>query len=200
MSRELGNELRLRREALGMTLADLSQTLGWSISRTSRIENGLAAIGEIELAHYLAYVRSSLAETLELVKFRRGRDRGYWVGSHGLWLEDSLSSLAFHEASASATICYQPIVVPGMLQTEEYARAMISRETWRTPESVEHCVRARVDRQSAVIGGRREFYVHEQALRVRVGNPRLMQEQLLKLALAVDLWERPDQSRSAGRW
>ncbi|MFC0113740.1 Scr1 family TA system antitoxin-like transcriptional regulator [Kibdelosporangium aridum] len=170
-----------------MTLAELSQTLGWSISRTSRIENGLATVSDVELAHYMAYLGSTLAETLELVRFRQGRDRGYWLSPHGLRLEDSLNSLAFHEASAIATLHYQPLVVPGLLQTEDYARAMISRETWRTSDNIEECVQARMYRQRVVTRGRHEFYVHEQALRLQVGNPRLMQEQLLKLVLLADL-------------
>lgn len=187
LSRELGHEMRRRREAKGLTLAELSQTLGWSVSRTSRIETGLATVTDIELTHYMAYVGSTLAETLELVRLRQGRDRGYWLSPHGLWLEDSLSSLAFHEASATSTTHYQPIVVPGLLQTEEYARTLISRETWRTADNVEDCVRARMDRQAVLQRGRHEFYLHEQVLWVQVGSPGLMQEQLLKLALMTNL-------------
>lgn len=186
MSRELGHEMRQRREALGMTLAELSQTLGWSISRTSRIENGLATVSDVELAHYMAYLGSTLAETLELVRFRQGRDRGYWLSPHGLLLEDSLSSLAFHEASAIATTSYEPILIPGLIQTESYARAVISREAWRGPENIEDCVRARMDRQAVLKRARHEFYLHEQVLRVQVGSPESMHEQLLALALMAD--------------
>lgn len=186
MSRELGHEMRRRREATGLTLAELSHTLGWSVSRMSRIENGTAPVTDVELTHFLAHAGLSLAETLELVRFRNDSGHGYWLNSHGIGLEDSLSSLAFHESTAIATTTYQPIVVPGLLQTEDYARAMISRETWRNPDNIENCVRARMDRQLVLNRARHVFYVHEQALRVQVRSAEVMHEQLLKLVLLAE--------------
>lgn len=187
MSRELGHEMRRRRDATGLTLRELAETLGWSTSRMCRIENGTAPVSDVELTHYLAHAGLSLAETLELVRFRQSSDRGHWLSPHGIWLEDSLNSLVFHEASAIATTHYQPIVVHGLLQTEDYARTLIARETWRTPENIETCVQARTDRQAVLKRGQHVFYLHEQMLRMQVGNPGLMHEQLLKLALMTDL-------------
>jgi transcriptional regulator with XRE-family HTH domain len=187
MSRELGHEMRRRRDATGLTLRDLAATLGWSISRMCRIENGTAPVSDVELTHYLAHAGLSLGETLELVRFRQSSERGYWLSPHGLWLEDSLTSLAFHESSAIATTNYEPIVVHGLLQTEDYARAMISRETWRNPQNVESCVRDRMDRQAVLKRARHVFYLHEQALRVHVASPTVMHEQILKLVLLAEL-------------
>jgi transcriptional regulator with XRE-family HTH domain len=186
MSRELGHEMRRRRDATGLTLRDLAETLGWSTSRMCRIENGTAPVSDVELTHYLAHAGLSLAETLELVRFRQSSGHGYWLSPHGLWLEDSLNSLVFHEVSAIAATRYESIVVPGLLQTEDYARSMISRETWRNPENVESCVRDRMDRQTVLRRAQHLFYVHEQALRIRVGTDEVMHEQILKLALLTE--------------
>lgn len=186
MGRELGDQMRRRREDTGLTLRELARTLGISTSRLSRIENGMAQIGEVELTHYLAHVGATLTETLELTKFLRETGRGYWLSPHGMWLEDSLNSLTFHELTANASTRYQPLVVPGLLQTEDYAHAMISRETWRNPENIRKCVRDRMDRQLALKRTWHMFYVHEQALRLQVGSARIMHEQLLKLTLFAD--------------
>src|ERR1041384_7678262 len=98
MSRELGHEMRRRRLKAGLTLADLSTRLGWSVSRTSRIETGISPVSDVELTHFLAQTGVSLTETLKLVRFWQGGDRGYWLSPHGQRLEDSLSSLVFHES------------------------------------------------------------------------------------------------------
>jgi len=101
-----------------------------------------------------------------------------------------LGSLIFHESTAMAMTRYDPLVVDGLLQTPAYARIMIGREPWRTPEEVEACVRIRLERQRIMqrqLPARFTFFVHEQALRWQVGDPAVMHDQMLKLVLLAAL-------------
>jgi hypothetical protein len=75
--------------------------------------------------------------------------------------------------------------VPGLLQTEEYATELIGTE--RLEAAVARCrVVMRMERQRALHNRPFEFYVHEQALRLPVGDDRVMNEQLLKLVLLAE--------------
>jgi Domain of unknown function (DUF5753) len=112
------------------------------------------------------------------------RQSGYWLSPHGEWLEDSLSSLIYHEATADRSVSYEPMVIPGLLQTQHYARVWIDRTPGISREAVEAAIRLREERQQILHRPRPGdfiFYVHEQALRLGVGSQNAMREQLLKL-------------------
>jgi transcriptional regulator with XRE-family HTH domain len=150
--RELGARLRELRKAAGLTGRELASRIGWSEAKVSRIETGMTEISMVDLIHYMAFcgVLYDHAQDL-LVEYREAeRSRGYWLSPHGALLEDSLCSLIYHESTAAESISYEPQVVPGLLQTEAYARAMIGRDQWRTADNVESCVRARLDRQQVL--------------------------------------------------
>jgi hypothetical protein len=100
-------------------------------------------------------------------------------------VEDELESR--YESTASSILLYEPLLAPGLLQTEEYARELF-RVGRRFPEDkVEAMVRTRMARQNLL---RREFpprctfFVHEKALRAVVGTARIMHEQSLQLLFA----------------
>jgi hypothetical protein len=83
-------------------------------------------------------------------------------------------------------VSYEPILIPGLLQTRRYARARISRTPGWSREAIEAAIRMREERQQILHRpqpGQFVFYVHEHVLRLRVGNPSVMHEQLLKLVL-----------------
>jgi uncharacterized protein DUF5753 len=99
---------------------------------------------------------------------------------------DTLSSLIYHESTANVSISYEPQLVPGLLQTERYARAMIGRQTSLSASEIDAGVRIRLERQGVL--ARRDcryvFYVHEHALRLVVGGQAVMYEQMVALTLA----------------
>jgi hypothetical protein len=103
-------------------------------------------------------------------------------------LEDSLNSLIYHEVTAGRSTIYEPQLVDGLLQTADYARARIAAEHWRSSEDVESCVRIRLERQEILqVRQPAQFtfflFLHEQALRLQVGNAVIMHEQMLNLVL-----------------
>jgi transcriptional regulator with XRE-family HTH domain len=169
-AREVGSHLRQTREAAGLSLADMAERLGWSQSKVSRLERGAAEAIPVEVVRFAAHCGTGIGEVDSLLDwFREAAPPGYW-------LSDRLSSLIFHETAAHFSTSYDPLVVPGLLQTEDYATALIG------PKFAE----LRMERQRLVHRRGFQFYIHEQALRLPVGGNRVMNEQMLKLALMCD--------------
>lgn len=100
-------------------------------------------------------------------------------------MPDGLRALVSSEREATTIVAYEPMVVPGMLQTPDYASAVISASD-DPPESVEPAVETRMRRQDLL---RRPappecaFFLHEAALHSVVGGPEVMADQILQLAL-----------------
>jgi transcriptional regulator with XRE-family HTH domain len=186
--RALGDELRKYREDAGLSLKQLAELTGWSASKVWRIEIGWTELSTVDVIYYLGECGYAPVQIMDLLaEFRDAAHRkDYWLTLPGPWLEESVCELIFHEATASASVCYEPQLIPGLLQTESYARAMIGRYDSRTPEGVEVCLRARLERQQILqrpTPAQFTFFVHEHALRAVVDDPAVMQEQLLSLML-----------------
>jgi len=121
--RELGSELRrLRGERRG---ADVAVALGWSESKLSRIETAHTGITEGDLDRLLtAYdVRVDDRDRLRELA-RRGRARAWWTPYRSS-VPDPYGEYVALEADAIAICEWEAQVVPGLLQTDEYARAVI---------------------------------------------------------------------------
>jgi transcriptional regulator with XRE-family HTH domain len=175
-ARELGDELRQYREELGIPSNVLAERLGWSPSKISRFEKGKAPVSGIDIVRYAAHCGLSYGSIDALLAMIQE------PAAPGYWLSNRLSALVFYESTASFSVSYDPLVVPGLLQTEEYATALISGEGL-TPTVIEYRVAARMERQRVLQRRRFVFYIHEQALRLPVGDDQVMNEQVLKLAL-----------------
>jgi transcriptional regulator with XRE-family HTH domain len=190
--RELGAELRKRREAANVTAAAIADDTGWDRTKISRIESGNADISTVDVILYLGACGIYAGSAQDVIQLCRTAvaNQGYWLSPHGEWLEDSLTSLIYHESTADRTISYEPMVVPGLLQTPAYAHVWISRSAPHMSRSVAEAVRIRTDRQAVLHRPRPaefEFFVHEQALRIRVGSAAIMHEQLLHMVLMAAL-------------
>jgi transcriptional regulator with XRE-family HTH domain len=184
--RELGAELRKHREMVGLTGDDITRAIGWHRSKISRVEKGQAEISVVDAIHYLGACKIFAAEAKGVLRLCAAAERetGYWLSPHGEWLEDSLASLIYHESTADRSISYEPMVIPGLLQCQRYARVWIERTPGWSREAVEAGIRLREQRQQVLHRprpGHFIFYIHEQALRLRVGSDNVMHEQLLRL-------------------
>ncbi len=178
-ARELGAELRKIRESTGYSAFEFAKIVGWSNSKVSRIETGLRGITEIDVVRYAAYCRATPDEMEDLVtRCREAEIPGYWLARR-------LSTLIFHENTAVSSLSYDPLVVPGLLQTEGYLRALTSLEK-RTQRDVDYLMKVHIDRQEVLERRQFGFFIHEQALRFPVGDHRLMNEQMLKLVLLAE--------------
>jgi transcriptional regulator with XRE-family HTH domain len=164
----------------------LARRTGWSSAKIFRIEHGQSEISAVDVVHYLGQCGFYRPQILDLIaEFRDAESRhDYWLTQPGQWLDEWVCSLILYESTASKSVSYEPHVIPGLLQTERYAREMIRDYDARTAEDLETYVRARLDRQQILrrLGpGRFTFYVHENALRLQVDGAAVMQEQLLSL-------------------
>jgi transcriptional regulator with XRE-family HTH domain len=185
-SRELGEALRAVREAAGYSGVHLARKLGWSPSRISRLESGKRGASELDVAIFLA-VCGVTAEKLErLLEVCREAYAQSWLQSHRGLVPERLQTLAMHEATATVIHEYEPMVVPGLLQTRDYAHFLYLWAGLELPDVIPVQVEARMARQSLL--NRRHppetrFYIHEYALQAQPGTMRVMNEQVLSLNL-----------------
>lgn len=186
-TRELGAALRRTREAARYSGHDLAVLLGWSPSKVSRIETGIRPTSQLEVAVYGAFCGSAGDELDRLIHLATEIDDDHWLHAHGDQLPDELRSLIALEASAELLVYYEPMVIPGLVQSENYARALFDERDVLPKEVIESRVRVRIERQR-MMGQRGHapkvtFFIHENALRTMVGNAQIMHEQMLQLIL-----------------
>ncbi|WP_189155494.1 helix-turn-helix domain-containing protein [Lentzea pudingi] len=179
-SRDLGDELRrLREKFTRLTGHAFAEQLGWDPSKVSNIEKGKARASEIDLIQYL------MTCGRDTVHFEAFRDRyRYAFDPYVLIVSDNLRTLAMAEAQAEKITSFDGLTMPGLAQTPEYARALLTEGGNEAPENIEKFVQLRIDRQAILRRPNRPectFFVHELALRMRVGNAQIMEEQYLRL-------------------
>jgi hypothetical protein len=180
--RRLGLELRRRRELAGLTIDQVADRLECSASKISRIETGHTGATPRDVRDMLEVYGVTGAEGDELVQIARdARQKGWWH-PYSAVLTGAYVGL---ETEASSIRAYEQQVVPGLLQTEEYAHAMIraARPDIGIDE-VESRVRVRMQRQSLLNQADpvRLWVVLDEAVVSRpVGGDAVMRRQLERL-------------------
>lgn len=186
-TRELGAELRKIREAARYTGRELAFKLGWSQSKVSRMETGDREFSEVDAAVYAAFC-GAMGDQLQRVRdLAQKVDDQHWLHARGERIPDELRSLIVQESTAQILVKYDPLVVPGLTQTENYARTLFKESDLWSEEAIELRVQVRMDRQRLLARERPPqitFYIHENALRTPVGSRSIMHEQILHLLLA----------------
>lgn len=179
-SRDLGDELRrLRENCTTLGGRAMAAQLGWDPSKVSNIETGKARASEIDLAQYLA----TCGKDLDFLQDFGHRYR-HAFDLYFAQVPDNLRTLAMVEAMATKMFVYEILSIPGLLQTEAYARAMFLETGCESLEDIERFVALRMERQSIWRRPYRPecvFYVHELALRMRIGDAKVMEDQYLRL-------------------
>ncbi|WP_329301126.1 helix-turn-helix transcriptional regulator [Streptomyces sp. NBC_00659] len=178
----LAAELRRLREAAGLASREAATLLGVSPAQISQIEAGLAGVSEKRLRRLAAqYVCTDEAFAEALVAMATDRTRGWWELYRGL-LPTPFLDLAELEHHATFLRDVQFLYVPGLLQTEQYARAVFSYRVPELPsEEVELRVRHRMQRKALLetpTPKRYDGVVHEAALRIMVGDRATSRAQL----------------------
>jgi transcriptional regulator with XRE-family HTH domain len=186
--RQLGMELRRLREAAGITIDQVAERLECSGSKISRIETGQTGVTPRDVRDMLGIynVQTEYAEVLLQIA-REARQKGWWQ----LFGDVLTGAYVGLEAAADHIHSYEGQVVPGLLQTEEYAQAMIlaARPDINAAE-VEKRVRVRMSRQSLLSQDEPlDLWVvlDEAVLRRPVGGADVMLRQLGHLATVAEL-------------
>ncbi|CRK60162.1 Putative DNA-binding protein [Alloactinosynnema sp. L-07] len=192
-TRELGELLRTYREAAGLTMRELGERIGRNLTSLHRIETGVrGATSESEVVHYMAACGASPKDVLRAIDVCRETTeyRGYWLSPHDRWMSDSLRSFIFHESRASKTVIYESELIPGLLQTEPYVRALFARVDM-PDEGRTALIQTRLARQHVMFRNnpaKFTFFIQERALKLEVGDYRIMAEQLLAMLFFADRW------------
>jgi transcriptional regulator with XRE-family HTH domain len=124
--RRLRTELRARRMGVGYTQDQVAQSMEWSLSKVIRIESGAVGISANDLRALLSlYQVSDRTLTEELLDLARASRQRTWWSRYRAEISPQYLQYIEYEEAASLLRIYEPLLLPGLLQTEGYATAII---------------------------------------------------------------------------
>ncbi len=179
----LGTQLRRLREAAGISRSDAGYVIRASDSKVSRLELGRGAVKERGVADRLTKYGISDPEEREqfLAMVRRANEPGWWRRFTDVipsWFQEFVGL----EESAARIHTYELQFVPGLLQTEAYVRAVLTRgRPDYAPPDTEKRIKLRMQRQRLITGPNPPRYwavVDESVLHRPIGGRRVLREQL----------------------
>ncbi len=179
--RELGALLRARRLELGLTVEQVAERLEFSPSKVSRLETGQRGATARDIRDLCdLYGVSDPAERERLVTLaREGKQQGWWQ-SYDL----DFSTYVGLEEAAVSTKYYHSTVMPGLLQTADYARATHEAAPDIGADRIDELVKVRLTRQRLITRDPPlviSAVMDEAALHRVVGSPAVMRAQLRQL-------------------
>lgn len=188
-SRQVSALLRTLREDLGLSGAEVAKALGMSPSKISRLETGARGLRVEDVAAMLGHYQVPEQKRAQILdQVRKAEERGWWE-SQGLGLPELWQALINFESRATRIQNFEALVIPGLLQTDEYTEAIIASIN-KTLSQVEltNLVASRRARQ-AVLGTRRLQFlaiIDESAIRRPIAESGVMRRQLRHLVDAAD--------------
>lgn len=181
----LGSQLRVLREAKGITREEAGYVIRASGSKISRMELGRVSFKERDVVDLLDLYGVDADEAATLVELAREANSPGWWHKYGDLLPDWFQVYVGLEEAASLIRLYEVQFVPGLLQTADYARAVVRLgQPAAPPEEIERRVSLRMGRQELLTkpGGPRLWaVVDEAALRRPIGGKEVMRAQLAQL-------------------
>ena len=187
----LASELRRLREKAGLTIQEVGEALECSDSKISRIETGRVGATRRDVKDILDLYQVGAEQRQELLQLARGpRQTGWWRAYGDV---PSVPTYVDYEMAAAGIDSCQALVIPGLLQTREYARTVIpAARPDLTAEQAERRLALRMERQEKLFGKRPprlRAVLDEAVLHRQVGGAATLRQQLDHL---VDIVERRD--------
>jgi transcriptional regulator with XRE-family HTH domain len=193
--RRLRAELRQARLDAGLTQEAVAEHMDWSLSKLIRIETGAVGISTNDLTALLRLYNVKDAKRVRalIAQAKEARKQTWWSKYRAVLPPTYFHYIEF-ETSASIIRSYDTLVIPGLLQTEEYATAITQRNRLDpNPKTVSALVEVRMKRQQLLLdrpGSPLLFFVLDEAIIHRlVGDEDLRQAQVEKL---IDMADRPE--------
>lgn len=191
--RQLAAQLRRLREVATLTGDEVATRVGWSPSKVSRIETCQSEITLTDLRKLLDLYEVAGSQRDRLLELGRNAQQRGWWDAYSDTLRPEVATLIALEADAESVRWYAPAVTPGLLQTEEYARHVISSSMLMAPPTrIERLVQVRLTSQD-VLSRKTPLDVavvlDEAVLRRPVGGPEVLAGQLRHL---LELAEQPN--------
>jgi transcriptional regulator with XRE-family HTH domain len=182
---ELSLRLRDRREQLGVEVKTITDELGFSRNYWSAIENERKILAADKLAQVLDVLEFDEDEKAELTELREAaRRRGWWSRYSGLF-SDELQRYFGLEHGAQTIRTYESLLIPGLLQTPDYASALMAADISVRPAEVEQRVAVRMRRQERLLGAdplHLVAVVSQAALMQQIGGRDVLRDQLRYVA------------------
>lgn len=193
--RRLGAELRTLRERTGLTIEEVAKELECSVSKVSRLETGQGIPKVRDVRDLLdRYKVTNQAHRDRMMRWvRDGQRQGWWQDFSDVLapdpedplLPDNLSRFVAFEQDASEVRSFETTLVHGLLQTEDYARAVLSALSTADPEATDRLVEFRMRRQERLYVDEEPLKIHlildEAVLYRPVGGEQVMRAQLNRL-------------------
>jgi hypothetical protein len=183
--RRLGAELRRLREEAGLTIDRVAQALECSQSKVSRIETGQVSATPRDVRDMLELYRVDDAQREAMVQIaREARQRGWW--QKFVDVPDGVPAYVGLETAATSIDVYMALIVPALLQTPDYARAVIGAVRPDLPgKEIDRRVELRVRRRQALLDRERppalRVLLDDTVLARPVGGPAVMAAQRRRL-------------------
>ena len=193
-SRRAGTELRRLREAAGVTTAQAAELLSCSPAKISRIENGIVSVRVVDLRLLLdRYGDQDQEHRTYLERLARESNKRGWWQDYDDTIPPYYADFIGLETDASYIKTWEATIVPGLLQTPEYARAvMLANPAMISPDKLENFISIRHERQARLEQGtdvRLDAVIWEAALITTVGSDEVQRGQLSRL---LELMDRPN--------
>jgi transcriptional regulator with XRE-family HTH domain len=193
--RKLGAELRALRTGAGLTSGEAARSVGWHQSKVSRIETGASGVKPADVRLLLDAYGVQDSQLRELLMVLAGSDEGggrsHWWHAYKGVLPPTYRDFISLESQASAMRTLETSVVPGLLQTPEYARAVTKAAVdGLDDEKLDALVEVRLARQDVLRSHpplELSAVLDEAVLRREVGGPDIMARQLARLFEAARL-------------
>ncbi|SRR5216683_4647440 len=183
--RRLAASLKDLRRAAGLSGEQLGAALGWSQSKVSKIENTRTrpAIADVEAWANVTRAGSELRAELIALADLIAVDVQSWRAVQEAGLTRRQQEMAEIEAATTHLRNFQPALIPGLLQTAEYTRRVLTLSDVSEQRDVPSAVAARLERQTVLYdqGKQFDFVLTEAALLWRPGPPELMHAQMDRL-------------------
>jgi transcriptional regulator with XRE-family HTH domain len=183
--RRLAAELRRLRESAGLTQEDVSERTGKDRSTLYRLENAQQRPQRSTLIQLLDLYGTGPQQRADLLALLREASQRGWMQPHRSDLPEIYSDYISFESEARSVSNYESLFIPGLLQTEDYTRAVIRGILpHASTAQVDSRVTARMERQALLTADNPPqlwAIMDEAAARRIVGGPAVMREQLARL-------------------
>jgi transcriptional regulator with XRE-family HTH domain len=172
----LRDRLKKARETAGLTQRQVADTFGWSPSKVIRIENGRIGVSVTDAMALTSEYGIESDEARQLIELAKAARQPSWFASYRTVISSVFETFLAYEESAKIVRAYEPNVMPGLLQTEEYARALLKSFN---QGDLELRVDLRMKRQKILQSEEAEFFfiLDESALHRRIGSEAIMRQQ-----------------------
>lgn len=188
----LGHRLRDIRKDAGLTGRKLATLAGWQSSKVSKIEYGKQVPSEEDIHAWCHYAGAS-DQVPDLIATVRNIEAMYveWRRMLGTGTRRRQQNSRILEAQTQFMRWYEPLLIPGVLHTVEYAEAVMRRviDFYQVPDDLDAGVAARMERQQVLYQGNHRFHfiIAHQALLTTVGDTDVMIGQLDRLLAIMSL-------------